>query len=82
MKTARLTCTVDEHGYCEECGDTHPKPEYDHVWRVHTRMPGRFGEHCRVLARGAMNTIAVEFESDHYRVTTSRNFVRLLTNRG
>ena len=46
-----------------------------HRWRVHTRLPDRFGQACRLLARGAMNTILVEFE-DGYRVSTSRNYVK------
>jgi hypothetical protein len=46
-----------------------------HFWRVRTRLPERFGQSCRVLARGSMNTILVEFE-DGYRVTTSRNYIR------
>ena len=46
-----------------------------HYWRVRTRLPERFGQPCRVLARGSKNTILVEFE-DGYRVATSRNYVR------
>ena len=52
--------------------------EFDHVWfwLPHPHRPiDRKGEPCRVLARGAMNTILVEFE-DGYRVTTSRYAVR------
>ena len=48
-----------------------------HFWRVRTRLPERFGQRCRVLARGSMNTALVEFE-DGYRVTTSRNYLRKL----
>ncbi len=47
----------------------------DYYWRVRTRLPERFGQRCRVLARGRMNTILVEFE-DGLRVTTSRWNVR------
>lgn len=36
----------------------------------------RKGDPCRVLSRGAKNTILVEFE-DGYQVTTSRYAVRL-----
>ena len=46
-------------------------------WRVRTRLPERFRQRCRILARGSMNTILVEFE-DGYRVATSRNYVRRL----
>lgn len=48
-----------------------------HYWRVRTRLPERFGEPCRVLARGRFNNILVEF-SDGTRVVTSRNYVRRL----
>ena len=48
-----------------------------HYWRVRTKLPERFGQPCRVLARGKMNSCLVEF-SDGYRVITSRNFVRKL----
>ncbi len=44
-------------------------------WRVRTRLPARFGQPCRVLLRGRMNTVLVEFD-DGYRVTTSRWYVR------
>lgn len=48
-----------------------------HYWRVRARLPDRFGQPCKVLARGSMNTALVEFE-DGFRVTTSRNYVRRL----
>jgi hypothetical protein len=44
-------------------------------WRVRTRLPERFGQLCRVLVRGGMNSCLVQFE-DGYRVVTSRNYVR------
>ena len=44
-------------------------------WRVHTRLPERFGQTCRVLIRGGMNSALVEF-LDGARVVTSRNYVR------
>lgn len=47
----------------------------DHVWWWRSRLPERKGEPCRVLARGRMNTILVEFV-DGFRVTTSRYAVR------
>ncbi len=51
--------------------------EVIYLWRVKTRLPERFGQRCRVLVRSrAMNSCLVEFESDGYRVVTSRNFVR------
>ena len=48
---------------------------WSHYWRVRTRFPERFGQRCRVVTRGSMNTILIEFE-DGYRVATSRNYVR------
>lgn len=46
-----------------------------HYWRVRAKLPERFNQPCRVLARGRMNSILVEF-ADGFRVLTSRNFVR------
>ena len=48
-----------------------------HYWRVHTRLPERFGQACRVLVSGGLNSVLVEFE-DGYRVVASRNYVRRL----
>ena len=48
-----------------------------HYWRVKKVLPERYGQKCRVLARGAMNSCAVEFP-DGYRVITSRWYVRKL----
>ncbi len=46
-----------------------------YYWRVRAKLPGRFGQSCRVLARGKMNSCLVEF-ADGTRVITSRNYVR------
>jgi hypothetical protein len=48
-----------------------------HYWRVRTRLPDRFGKPCRVVVRGRLNSVLVEFD-DGYRVVTSRNYVRKL----
>ena len=51
---------------------------YDYVWfwRWKPWRPiDRKGQRCRVLARGKMNSIAVEFE-DGFRTITSRHAVR------
>ena len=48
---------------------------FDHVWWWRARLPDRKGQRCRVLARGAKNTVEVEF-SDGYRVFTCRHAVR------
>ena len=45
------------------------------VWRWWTRLPGRYGQRCRIVARGALNTVLVEFE-DGFQVATSGWAVR------
>lgn len=51
--------------------------KYDMTWYWRKKPEGqnRKGQHCRVVARGRMNSIMVEFE-DGYRVITSRYAVR------
>lgn len=50
-----------------------------YVWhwseKARPALGDRKGQRCRVLARGRMNSIAVEFE-DGFRVITSRYAVR------
>lgn len=46
-----------------------------HIWHWRKNLPERKGQPCRVLARGAMNSILIEFE-DGTRVVTSRYAVR------
>jgi len=48
---------------------------WPYVWHWRTRLPERKGERCRVTARGALNSIRVEF-ADGFSVITSRNAVR------
>ena len=51
---------------------------FDHIWFWKPnamRTVDRKGQRCRVLARGRMNSIKVEFE-DGYQVITSRYAVR------
>jgi len=48
---------------------------FDHVWFWRSRLPERKGQRCRVLVRGRMNNVLVEFE-DGYKVVTSRYAVR------
>lgn len=55
------------------------------VWRVRTgpltgapkrgAKGDRFGQRCRVVVRGALNSVLVEF-ADGFRVVTSRYYVR------
>ena len=54
---------------------------YPYYWRVRTRYPERFNQHCRVIVRGRMNSCLVEFE-DGYRTVTSRNYVRKTPQEG
>lgn len=48
-----------------------------HYWRVRATLPERFGQHCRVLTRGKMNSCLVEF-GDGVRHVVSRWSVRKL----
>jgi hypothetical protein len=45
-------------------------------WRIRTKLPERHGQFCRVLARGSLNSILVEFVEDGWKVITSRWAVR------
>ena len=51
-----------------------PNP-FSYQWFWKSRLAERKGLPCKVLARGKMNSILVEFE-DEYRVVTSRYAVR------
>ena len=44
---------------------------FDHEWWWRKWLPERKGQRCRVLARGRMNAVLVEFE-DGERVISSR----------
>lgn len=48
-----------------------------HRWWWKTRLPERHSQACRILVRGKMNSILVEF-ADGFRVVTSRFAVRRL----
>ena len=47
----------------------------DYIWYWRARLPERKNQRCRVVARGSMNSVLVEFE-DGYRAVTSRYAVR------
>lgn len=49
--------------------------KFDSFWRVRNRLPERFGQSCRVLVYGRMNTCLVEFE-DGFQVVTCRYYIR------
>ncbi len=55
---------------------------YDQVWRWRARLGARHGQCCRIVARGAKNSVLVEFEADGYRVVTSRYAVRRIKEEG
>lgn len=46
-----------------------------HVWFWRTRLPDRKGQPCKVLARGKLNSVLVQFE-DGWKVVTSRFAIR------
>ena len=48
---------------------------WTHYWRVRARLPERFGQLCRVLATGRLNSALVEFD-DGTKVVTCRYYVR------
>ncbi len=52
-----------------------PMPDFPYVWFWRKKLGERKGDPCRVLVRGKMNSILVEFE-DGYQVVTSRFAVR------
>ena len=49
-----------------------------HIWFWKAVLGERNGQPCRVLCRGKLNSILVEFE-DGFRVVTSRFAVRRMT---
>ena len=49
--------------------------EMTHYWYWKSRLPDRKDQACKILARGKMNSILVEFE-DGFKVITSRYAVR------
>ncbi len=52
-----------------------PDAAFPWTWHWRKKLPARKGQRCRVLARGAMNSILIQFEDD-FRVVTSRYAVR------
>lgn len=53
-------------------------PVYPYIWRWRARLPERFGQDCRATARGALNSVRVEFP-DGFWVITARWAVRCRT---
>lgn len=52
------------------------RASYPYVWRIRRRLPDRYGQRCRVLVRGTMNSALIAFP-DGFTVVTSRNFIRI-----
>ena len=50
--------------------------DFHHIWRVRTKLPDRLRQRCRILARGRMNSVLIEIESDGWKAITSRNLVK------
>lgn len=48
---------------------------FDHEWWWRKFLPERKGQRCRVLARGKLNSIKIEFQDGHITIT-SRYAVR------
>lgn len=49
--------------------------EFDRYWRIRTNLPERYGQPCRINARGKMNSCEIEFE-DGVKYIVSRNSIR------
>jgi hypothetical protein len=47
--------------------------EFPYYWRVRKYQPDRYGQPCKITARGALNSIRVEFEDGHFVVTSGWN---------
>jgi hypothetical protein len=52
-----------------------------HYWRIRKNLPERFGEPCRLIARGTMNSVQIEF-ADGVRHIVSRWSIRKLRGQG
>jgi hypothetical protein len=48
---------------------------FTHIWFWRSRLSERKGQLCKVIARGKLNSILVEF-ADGFKVVTSRYAVR------
>lgn len=49
--------------------------DYPYIWFWKSKLPERKGQRCRVITRGRLNSVLVEFE-DGFQVVTSRYAVR------
>lgn len=55
--------------------ETLPRLDYYFAWKNNAMRASLYKKPCRVLARGSMNTILIEF-ANGFQMTTSRNAVR------
>ena len=70
-----LAVLAAESGRCVLLVDTDPQHSAGDWWRVRKTLPARYGQACRILARGKLNSCLVEF-ADGYKTLTSRWSVR------
>lgn len=49
--------------------------DFNYIWFWKKKLPDRKNDKCRVIARGKLNSILIEFE-DGFKVVTSRYAVR------
>lgn len=50
---------------------------FDRYWRIRATLPERFGQRCRVLARGTMNSALIEFEDGGRHIVGRWSFRKL-----
>jgi hypothetical protein len=58
---------------------SHSEPDfpYLYVWKSNAmRTLDRKGQRCRIISRGRMNSIQVEFQSDGFHAIVSGNSIR------
>ncbi len=48
-----------------------------HYWRIRTKLPERYGQHCRIVSCRKGDAVEVEF-ADGFRVIASKYAVRRL----
>lgn len=51
---------------------------FDRVWRIRTNLPEKFGQRCRVLARGKMNSARIEFEDGVQHIVSRNSFRKVV----
>lgn len=54
-----------------------PRTRMTHYWRLHCRLPERYKQHCRILVRGSLGSILIEFEDGARYVVGWRTVRRL-----